>query len=1045
MALHQEIAFETDICNHLAQHGWLYGAPGAEGDASGYDTARALYPADLLTWVQQTQPQAWEVLAKNHGAAAPAMLLDRLRRALDERGTLEVLRVGIDLLGLKSPLRLAQFKPALAMNPDLQARYAANRLRVVRQCRTGHDDIIDLVLFLNGIPVATAEIKTDFTQDVNQAIDQYRFDRIPKPKGKATTEPLLDFPRGALVHFAVSNRDVHMATRLLGPATQFLPFNLGDAGGAGNPPYAAGHRTHYLWEQVWQRDSWLEIIERYLVTVRDDKKKIKTIIFPRYHQLDATRRLVQSALADGPGGKYLIQHSAGSGKTNSIAWTAHFLSDLHDAQNNKVFSSVLVVSDRNVLDAQLQDAIFDFQRVTGVVETIKGSDASKSQQLAQALSDGKKIIVCTIQTFPFALAKVQELAATQGKRFAVIADEAHSSQTGEAAAKLKELLSAEELNELADGGEVSNEDILAAQMAARAGADAGITYIAFTATPKAKTLELFGRRPDPAQPAGPNNLPQAFHVYSMRQAIEEGFILDVLKNYTPYKLAFRLTHDGKDWTETEVDKSAAVKHLMRWVRLHPYNISQRVAIVVEHFIDNVQPLLNGHAKAMVVTASRQEAVKWKRAMDAYITEHRYGIGTLVAFSGEVMDETLGEAVTERSSDLNPGITGKDIREAFDTEAFQILLVANKFQTGFDQPLLCGMYVDKKLAGIHAVQTLSRLNRAYNGPHGLKDTTYVLDFVNEPDDILAALQTYYETAELAGVTDPHLILDLKAKLDGSGHYDDFEVERVVNAEMDPKSTQAKLVAAIEPVADRLLKQYKAATQPLTNAKLPDGPEAQSAKDELDALLLFKRDLGTYVRVYAFLSQLFDYGQTAVEKRAIFFKRLLPLLEFGREREGIDLSKVVLTHHRLKDQGKRTLALNETEGSYKLQPMTEPGSGQVQDKEKVLLSEILAKVNDLFEGELTDDDKLVYVNNVIKGKLLESEVLAEQALNNTKAQFASSPNLDSELLNSIIEAFEAHQVMSKQALDSDKVRAGLKSILLGPAGLYESLRSSLSPSR
>lgn len=319
---------------------------------------------------------------------------------------------------------------------------------------------------------------------------------------------------------------------------------------------------------------------------------------------------------------------------------------------------------------------------------------------------------------------------------------------------------------------------------------------------------------------------------------------------------------------------------MRWVRLHPYNISQRVAIVVEHFIDNVQPLLNGHAKAMVVTASRQEAVRWKRAMDVYITEHRYGIGTLVAFSGEVMDETLGEAVTERSNDLNPGMNGKDIREAFDTDAFQILLVANKFQTGFDQPLLCGMYVDKKLAGIQAVQTLSRLNRAYNGPHGLKDTTYVLDFVNEPGDILAAFQTYYETAELAGVTDPHLILDLKAKLDGSGHYDDFEVERVVNAEMGRKSTQAKLVAAIEPVADRLLKQYKAAKQKLTNAKLPDGPEAQSAKDELDALLLFKRDLGTYVRVYAFLGQLFDYGNTAVEKRAIFFKRLLPLLEFGK---------------------------------------------------------------------------------------------------------------------------------------------------------------------
>ncbi|MBS0405082.1 MAG: type I restriction endonuclease subunit R [Proteobacteria bacterium] len=1041
MSVHTEIHLERDICEHLAAHGWLYAEPGTDGDARSYETPRALYPADVLAWLQATQPQAWASLQKNHGSALEAIVLDRLRKALDTQGTLDVLRHGFDLLGLRAPLRMAQFKPALGMNAELQARYAANRLRVLRQVRTNHDDIIDLVLLLNGIPVATAELKTDFTQDVNRAIDQYRFERMPKPKGKSNTEPLLDFPRGALVHFAVSNRDVHMATRLLGPATQFLPFNLGDAGGAGNPPYAAGHRTHYLWEQVWQRDSWLEIIERYLVTLRDDKKKTKAIVFPRYHQLDATRRLVQSVRADGAGGKYLIQHSAGSGKTNSIAWTAHFLSDLHDTANNKLFSSVLVVSDRNVLDAQLQDAIFDFQRVTGVVQTITGNDASKSQQLAEALSGGKKIIVCTIQTFPFALAKVQELAATQGKRFAVIADEAHSSQAGEAAAKLKELLSAEELKELQDGGEVSNEDILAAQMSARAGADTGITYIAFTATPKAKTLELFGRRPQPDQPAGPGNLPQAFHVYSMRQAIEEGFILDVLKNYTPYKLAFQLTHEGRDWTDAEVEQSAAVKGLMRWVRLHPYNIAQKVAIVVEHFIDNVQPLLGGHAKAMVVTASRLEAVRFKRAIDQYIQEHRYAIGTLAAFSGEVLDEQSGEPVTERSASLNPGLAGKDLRKAFDTKAFQILLVANKFQTGFDQPLLCGMYVDKRLAGIQAVQTLSRLNRAYNGAHGLKDTTYVLDFVNEPDEVLAAFQTYYETAELAGVTDPHLILELKAKLDASGHYDEFEVERVVNAELNPKATQAMLVAAIEPVADRLLKQYQAAKAKFDGAK-PDGPEHQAAKDALDALLLFKRDLGTYVRVYAFLGQLFDYGNTAIEKRAIFFKRLLPLLDFGREREGIDLSKVVLTHHKLKDQGQRALVLNDTQGEYKLQPLTEPGSGQVQDKEKLRLSEILAKVNDLFEGELTDDDKLVYVNHVIRGKLMESEVLAEQAKNNTKAQFAASPNFDAELMNAIIEAFEAHQIMSRQALDSEQVRAGLRGILLGPAGLYEGLRGAVA---
>ncbi|WP_298432833.1 DEAD/DEAH box helicase family protein [Ottowia sp.] len=1038
MALHQENAFETDICEHLGAHGWLYAPPGHDGDARGYDTARALFPADVLAWVQATQPQAWETLTKNHGPAAPAMLLDRLRKALDERGTLEVLRHGFDMLGLKAPLRMAQFKPALGMNAELQARYAANRLRVVRQCRTGHDDVIDLVLFLNGVPVATAELKTDFTQDVNLAIDQYRFERLPRPKGKASAEPLLDFPRGALVHFAMSNRTVFMATRLLGPATQFLPFNLGDAGGAGNPPYAAGHRTHYLWEQVWQRDSWLEIIGRYLINQRDGKKQVKALLFPRYHQLDATRKLVQGVLADGAGGKYLIQHSAGSGKTNSIAWTAHFLSDLHDAQDHKVFSTVLVVSDRNVLDAQLQEAIYDFQRTTGVVATITGNDASKSQQLAAALSGDKKIVVCTIQTFPFALQEVQKLAATQGKRFAVIADEAHSSQTGEAAAKLKQVLSAEELQDLADGGEVSNEDILAAQMAAKAGQGAqGVTYIAFTATPKAKTLELFGRRPDPALPADPGNLPQAFHVYSMRQAIEEGFILDVLQNYTPYKLAFRLTHDGKDWTDEEVEQSAAVKGLMRWVRLHPYNISQKVAIVVEHFLDNVQPLLSGHAKAMVVTASRQEAVRWKLAMDKYIAEQGYKLGAIVAFSGDVpLPDHPGESVSEKSAALNPHLQGKDIREAFATEAFQILLVANKFQTGFDQPLLCGMYVDKRLAGIQAVQTLSRLNRAYDGPYGRKDTTYVLDFCNEPDEVLAAFQVYYETAELAHVTDPNLVLDLRAKLDGSGHYDAFEVERVVHVELNPKASQAMLVAAIEPVADRLLKRYKAAQQKLAGAQR-NGPEVKQATEEIEALLQFRRDLGAYLRLYAFLSQLFDYGNTDIEKRAIFFKRLLPLLDFGSEREGIDTSKLVLTHHKLKDLGQRKLVLNESEGDYKLKPITDAGGGQVQDKQKRLLSEILEKLNDLFEGDLTESDQLSFVNT-LKSKLGESEVLVQQARNNEKPQFGASPDLQSELQNAIIDAFAAHQTMSKQALDSEKVRAGLISILLGPAGLYEWLR-------
>jgi len=1023
-ALHQEISFEAEVCDYLGANGWLY----QFGDAQAYDRARALFPADLIAWVQETQPTAWESLQKTHGPAAEATLLDRVRKSLDDRGTLDVLRNGVEMIGVRQPMALAQFRPALRMNPDIVARYDANRLRAVRQVRysLASEKCIDVVLFLNGLPVATVELKTDFTQGVGDAVDQYRFDRMPRDQG-AAPEPLLTFPSGALVHFAVSNREVMMTTKLAGPASVFLPFNQGDHGGKGNPKPPFGHPTAYLWEEVWQRDSWLEIIGRYLVTQKDEKKKIRTILFPRYHQLDSTRKLQAAVLAEGAGGKFLIQHSAGSGKTNSIAWSAHFLSELHDAKGEKLFSTVIVVSDRRVIDGQLQDAIFDFERTQGVVETIKNEGGAKGGQLAKALAAGKKIIVCTIQSFPTALAAVRELAATEGKRFAVIADEAHSSQTGEAAAKLKEVLSPEELAELMDGGEIDTEDLLAAQMAARA-SDKGVTYVAFTATPKAKTLQLFGR-------PGPDGLPAAFHVYSMRQAVEEGFILDVLKNYTPYKLAFKLANEGQELSETEVERSTAMKGIMRWVRLHPYNIAQKVQIVVEHFRENVAPLLDGKAKAMVVLGSRQEAVRWKLAIDKYIREQGYQLGTLVAFSGEVHDPESGpEAFTETTTALNPTLKGRDIRDAIARDEHKLLLVANKFQTGFDQPLLCGMYVDRRLAGIQAVQTLSRLNRAHPG----KDTTYVLDFINSSEEVLAAFKTYFETAELDGITDPNLIFDLRAKLDAAGHYDSFEVDRVAAVLMDPKATQGDLIGAMEPVADRLLKRYRAAKAAWVAATERDeGKEAKAAKDEMDALILFKADVATFVRVYTFLSQIFDYGIGDIEKRFLFFKHLIRLLEFGRERETVDLSRLVLTHHTLKSLGKQGFVLGEGEAP-KLAPVGEAGSGSVQDKQKALLREIIEKVNDLFVGELTEDDRLVYVNHVLKAKLLESEALATQAKNNTKAQFASSPTLDEAILDAVMDALEAHQTMSRQALDSAKVRAGLKSILLGPAELYEALR-------
>ncbi len=1033
MSLHKEIKLEDEICEHLAAHGWLY----ADGDAAKYDRTRALFPDDVLAWVQAAQPDAWDALVRNHGANAGGTLVARLRDQIDRRGTLDVLRHGVEMLGLRQPLKLAEFKPAFAINEDILARYAANRLRVVRQVRYSlhNENCLDLVLFLNGVPVATAELKTDFTQSIGDAIDQYRFDRLPRPKGQAP-EPLLSFPNGALVHFAVSNSEVHMVTKLDGPGTAFLPFNRGDRGGKGNPVnLKGGHRTAYLWEDVWSRDGWLEILGRYLIARRDDRKQVDAVIFPRYHQLNVTRKLQAAALADGPGGRYLVQHSAGSGKTNSFAWTAHFLAELHDDRNRKLFDSVLVVSDRTVIDAQLQDALFGFQRQTGVVATITNRDGAKSAALAEALSGDKKIVVCTIQTFPFALEKVRELAASEGKRFAVIADEAHSSQSGEAAAKLKAVLSPEEQKELEDGGEVSTEDVLAAQKAARAD-DKGITFVAFTATPKSKTLELFGTRPDPSRKPSPDNVPAPFHVYSMRQAIEEKFILDVLQNYTTYKLAFRLAHEGADYDDEAVERSTALKKIMGWVRLHPYNISQKVQVVVEHFREHVAPLLGGRAKAMVVVGSRVEAVRWKVAIDRYITDRGYRIGTLVAFSGEVTDKESGpDAFTEHSATLNPNLRGRDIRKAFEGPDYQILLVANKFQTGFDQPLLCGMYVDKRLAGIQAVQTLSRLNRAHPG----KDTTYVLDFVNDAEEVLLAFKTYYETARLAATTDPNLVFNLRAKLDAAGHYDDHEIDRVVRVELDPAARQSDLVAALEPIVDRLMRQYRGFRGALASAiARKDDPAVKAAQDGLDALVLFRSDMDAFARVYTFLSQIFDYGNTAIEKRAICFRRLLPLLEFDRERQRIDLSKVVLTHHTLKDRGRQPMPLGDGEAPD-LYPMDSAGTAMVRERATAYMAEIIEKLNDLFQGDLTDQDKLVYVNQVIKGKLLESATLQQQAAHNTKEQFASSPDLNTELLNAIMGALDAHTAMSTQALNSPEVQRGLKDILLNHSGLYEALRT------
>jgi len=1002
---HKEIHFESDVVAHLSSHGWL------TGDPHRYDRELALYPEDVIGWIQDTQPKVWDKLKASHSGATEKTLLSRLAQVLDKEGALAVLRQGFKDVS-SGKIDMCQFRPAQAINPEVLERYNQVRCRVVRQVRysLSNENSIDLVFFINGIPVATAELKTDFTQTIDDAKNQYRYDRNPKDPASKREEPLLAFKRRALVHFAVSTDEVWMTTALKGKDTYFLPFNLGNEGGAGNPANLHGYRTAYWWERTLQRDAWLNIIGRFVHLAREEKKNAEgkkeikeTLIFPRYHQWEVVNLLLETVKAEKAGHKYLIQHSAGSGKTNSIAWLAHQLSNLHDDADSKIFSSVIVITDRTILDQQLQDAIYQFEHKQGVVCRVT-NEGVKSAQLAQALKDKVPIIIVTIQTFPFVLEAIQKDTSLKDRTYAIIADEAHSSQTGAAAKNLKKVLTAEQIEE---GEEIGVDDLLIAEMAARPQPNS-LSYFAFTATPKSKTLELFGRLPNPALPASPTNLPEAFHVYSMRQAIEEEFILDVLRNYTPYKLAFKLAHNGKDYDNDTVDQSDAMKSLMRWVRLHPYNISQKVQIIVEHFKEHVAWRLNGHAKAMVVTSSRKEAVRYKVAIDKYIKSQGYkDLNTLVAFSGEVLDSESGpQDFTE--ANMNPGLKGRDLREAFDTDEFQILLVANKYQTGFDQPKLVSMYVDKKLASVAAVQTLSRLNRTMSG----KDQTFVIDFVNDPEEIRAAFQPYYETAELAGVSDPNLIHDLQSKLDTARIYTPEEVENFVVAFF--KGRQGDMQARIAPAVERYRVQFREAIE-------------ASDKEAIDALDIFRKDVGGFVRAYDFLSQIVDFGDTDLEKRSIFFKHLLPWLKDERSHETVDLSAVKLTHYKLSDKGKQEIKLGNGTDDDKLKPLTDLGSGKAHDPEAVMLSAIIAKMNELFEGDLTDNDLLALANHV-GGLMMESEMLAEQAAANTKEQFGASPDYKNVMIDSVADGLDKYQEMAKQVLNSPRVQDGLSEILL-----------------
>jgi type I restriction enzyme R subunit len=1009
MADHNEITFETEIAEHLAANGWLY-SPNDDG----YDRERALFPEDIFGWLADTQP---DDLAKVVTTGSPredqqrAQVLDRLVKVLETPlesggGTLNVLRKGFSHISAR--FDLCQFKPESTLNPATVERYEKVRVRVMRQVHysTATNHSLDLVLFVNGLPVATLELKTDFTQSVADAITQYKTARPVKDPATGKPQPLFGFGTRALVHFAVSNDEVWMTTKLAGEKTHFLPFNRGSLdGGAGNPPAAGGKSaTAYLWEEILQRDTWLGIIGRFLhLETKEEsdlisgaKVKKSTLLFPRFHQWDAVMKLTEAVSAEGPGRRYLIQHSAGSGKTNSIAWTAHRLARLQ-VDNEKVFDSVIVVTDRNVLDAQLQDAIKQIdataqqgQAYAGIVAAIDIDEArkqgatSKSGLLAKALTSGKLIIVCTIQTFPFAMKEIRENSGLKGKRFAVIADEAHSSQTGRTAADLKAVLSAEELAAVDDGGEIDVEALLAAEASERAASD-NISYFAFTATPKAKTLELFGRVPDGSL----DDLPVPFHVYSMKQAIEEGYILDVLRGYHSFQMAFKVA--GSASTEVEVDQSEATMRVKRWVRLNPQTIAQKSALIVEHFHENVAGLLEGHAKAMVVADSRLAAIRYSREIDKYVEAKGYNIRTLVAFSGSISDAEYGiEDATEAS--MNPG--AGDLRKAFQNDDRRVMIVANKFQTGFDQPLLCAMYVDRRLSGVTTVQTLSRLNRTYRTPSGqVKDTTMIVDFVNMPEQIQADFEPYFTDAFLETATDPNLVHDIATKLDTSGIYEPSDRDAVVDSWVKGKGNQV-LDAAFAPTLHRFRTRF-------ANAIVAED------KTELDALAIFTKDLGSFVRVYDFMSQVVDYGSADLEKRSIFYRLLSKRLHDRTDADDIDLSSLSLVAVRQIDKGQTDLGLGEKVG---LKGMTDAGSAEKKDPKLVALQEVIDRLNDLFGAEeFSQSQPESFVRGLID-RMLEDEALVQQARVNSIKQFAESPDFDEAVVDAVADNQNAHRAIA-----------------------------------
>jgi type I restriction enzyme R subunit len=1044
MSVHQEKHLESYIVGELAKSGWLV------GDFRQYDRDRALYPEDVLGWVETNHSEAWAKLQRLHGASAGTAILDRLVKALEDKkgGAVEVLRNGFQIAG-GGTLDMSQALPEDSRNAMVLARYKANRLRVVPQVRYSLDNenAIDLVFFLNGIPVATVEVKTEFTQSIEIAKEQYKTDRLPRNSQGSRTEPLLTFRRGAVVHFALSESEIWMTTKLAGASTVFLPFNRGNDGHPGNPPMitAQGYPVSYFWERVLSPDNWLRIFHRFVLLerkqVEDATGKVtfkENLIFPRFHQWEAVIKMIDAVRTEGAGHQYLIEHSAGSGKTHTISWTAHELIRVRTQNGDPYFNSVIVVTDRTVLDAQLQEAIASIDHQTGVVRAIDREHSSlpKGQQLAKALLDGAPIVVVTLQSFPSAMEAILEEDSLQDRKFAVIMDEAHTSQTGSTANKLRQALSRESDLDLAT---MTPEEILQQIQKVR-GLPKNVSHFAFTATPKHSTFSLFGRPVDPAKPQSKENPPGAFHLYTMQQAIEEEFILDVLQNYTSYKVAYRI---GERLTaKIRVDAKQARRSLARWVSLHPTNVAQKVDLILEHFQTRVAHLLNGHAKAMVVCSSRAAAVKYGLSFERYIQERAIpGIEVLTAFSGEVSGKDVSDEVQRFPDDhtftegsMNRGAPSSDLRKTFDLPQYRVMIVANKFQTGFDQPKLVAMYVDKKISGVEAVQTFSRLNRRSPG----KDRTYIIDFVNDPDEILAAFRMFYREAKISDTQDPNVVYDLKTTLDAALIYETDEVRRFGAAMVDPALTHQKLFSLTQPAYDRfegkrrLLQEAIDRTEGAFQRAEGEGDkqgaaQADSSRAEYtkqrDALMIFSENLSKFVRTYEYIAQLIDFGDADLEALSGFARLLRKRLK-GVTLDQIDVSGLQLTHYAIR-KNKSSGSLDGNGITPELDPIIDSGSRDPRDRERAYLAELIEKLNKAFGQSITEADKVAFAIHVSEKLRHNTQVMA-QVQNNTKEQ-ALRADLPGALVKTAVEALSSHEAIAKKILSNTESRGILMDVV------------------